>query len=168
MHVPTILRKARGSAFTRWWMNQLLAMMIPFNRPHGFHVRPLPEGGVAVSIPFWRINRNHIRGVHACALATAAEMASGLGLLEHLDPKEYRLILRQLIMDYHYQGKDRVTATSRPDAGVITDQVLVPLRVQERVDYRSTVELHDSKGNHVATGTATWQVKAWDKVRTKR
>jgi hypothetical protein len=35
------------------------------------------------------------------------------------------------------------------------------------VDHTSVVELHDRSGNHLATGTVTWQVKEWSKVRTK-
>ena len=76
MHLPTLLTKARSSGFTRWWLNHALSWLIPFNRPHGFKVNPLPEGGIRVSIPNWRVNRNHIKGIHACALATAAEMCS--------------------------------------------------------------------------------------------
>jgi hypothetical protein len=29
------------------------------------------------------------------------------------------------------------------------------------------VEVRDAAGNHVATATVTWQVKPWNKVRTK-
>ena len=100
MHLPTLLTKARSSGFTRWWLNHALSWLIPFNRPHGFKVIPLPEGGIRVSIPNWRVNRNHIKGIHACALATAAEMCSGLSLLERLDPKKYRLIMRTLHNDF--------------------------------------------------------------------
>jgi hypothetical protein len=35
------------------------------------------------------------------------------------------------------------------------------------VDYTSTVIVKDMSGNHLATGTVTWQVKEWSKVRTK-
>ncbi|MDQ3101069.1 MAG: DUF4442 domain-containing protein, partial [Bacteroidota bacterium] len=96
MDLPGSLKKARHSAISRWWLNMLLQWSIPFNAPHGFRVVPLIEGGMRVDIPFWRVNRNHIRGIHACALATAAEMCSGLSLLEHLDPGKYRLIMRSL------------------------------------------------------------------------
>lgn len=168
MHLPSILRRARKSSFTRWWMNMVLSYMIPFNRPHGFRVTPLPDGGVSVRVPFWRINRNHVNGIHACALATASEMASGLGLLEQLDPKQYRVILRTLNMEYHYQGKEAVVATSLPIGEAMESKVLIPLRESGVVDHTDVVELKDGSGNHIATGTATWQIKAWDKVRTKR
>ena len=167
MHLPTLLQKARVSAFSRTLLNAILPWMIPFNRPHGFKVVPLPEGGISVQIPYWRINRNHIKGIHACALATAAEMCSGLSVLEHLDPKHYRLIMRSLHMDYHYQAKMNAVASCSPDPEMIRTTVVEPLKTTEAVDYTSTVLLKDSKGNHLATGTITWQVKGWGKVRTK-
>ncbi|MBK7945502.1 MAG: DUF4442 domain-containing protein [Flavobacteriales bacterium] len=88
MNVPRLLDRARHSGIARRWANLLLPFIIPFNRPHGFRLVPLKEGGITVEVPYWRINRNHIRGIHACALATAAEMCSGLSVLERLDPKE--------------------------------------------------------------------------------
>ncbi len=167
MNLPSILQKARTSSFTRWWMNMVLDHMIPFNAPHGFRVHPLPDGGIRVNIPYWRVNRNHIKGIHACAMATAAEMCSGLSVLEHLDPKRYRLIMRSLHMAYHYQAKSNAYARCTPSAGDIATTVLDPLKSSDAVDYASIVELHDVKGNHLATGTVTWQVKDWTKVRTK-
>ena len=167
MHLPTLLQKARTSSFTRWKLNALLPWMIPFNRPHGFKVVPLKEGGISVRIPYWRINRNHIKGIHACCLATAAEMCSGLSVLEQLDPRQYRLIMRSLHMEYRYQARQAAVATCAPAAAHIADTMVRPLATQEAVDHTSTVELHDRSGNHLATGTITWQVKKWDKVRTR-
>ncbi len=167
MHLPTLLAQARTSAFTRWKLNALLPWMIPFNRPHGFKVVPLPEGGISVHIPYWRINRNHIKGIHACCLATAAELCSGLSVLEQLDPRQYRLIMRSLHMQYHYQAKQAAVARCAPSATAITDEVVRPLQDQAAVEHSSTVELHDRSGNHLATGTVVWQVKRWDQVRTK-
>ena len=163
-----MLANARTSGLSRWWLNAVLPWMIPFNRPHGFKVIPLPTGGISVRIPNWRINRNHIRGIHACCLATAAEMCSGLSVLEQLDPKQYRLIMRSLHMEYHFQAKKDAAATCIPTAKEIEEQVITPLAQQESVDYTSTVMLKDSSDNHLATGTVTWQVKPWSKVRTKR
>lgn len=168
MHLPTLLARARRSRLHRWWLNTALAHTVPFNRPHGFRVVPLSHGGIQVSIPMRRMNRNHIRGIHACALATAAEMCSGLSVLEQLDPKEYRLIMRSLQVTYHYQAKLKAVATCVPDPEVMMREVIGPLRTQDTVDHASTVQVHDVKGNHLATATITWQVKPWSKVRTKR
>lgn len=167
MNVPQLLSRARHSMLWRWWANALLPWIIPFNRPHGFRVAPLKEGGISVEVPYWRINRNHIKGIHACALATAAEMCSGLTVLEQLDPKHYRMIMRELRMQYHYQAKRRTIASSAPTIDEIEEQVVRPLQQAEAVDYTNTVILRDVSGNHIATGTVTWQVKPWSKVRTK-
>lgn len=168
MNVPALLSKARHSSVQRWWTNFIFPWIVPFNRPHGFKILPLKTGGISVEIPYWRINQNHIRGMHACALATAAEMCSGLSVLELVDPKEYRMIMRTLRMEYHYQAKKRTTATCVPTAREIEEQVVGPLQAADSVDYTNTVLLKDSAGNHIATGTVTWQVKPWSKVRTKR
>ncbi len=168
MHLPTLLAKARTSGLTRWWLNAVMPWTVPFNRPHGFKVEPLPSCGISVRIPNWRINRNHINGIHACALATAAEMCSGLSVLEQLDPKKYRLIMRSLHMEYHYQAKQEALATCVPTVSEIEEKVVRPLQAQDSVEYTSTVMVNDKSGNHLATGTVTWQVKEWEKVRTKR
>ncbi|MBL7963379.1 MAG: DUF4442 domain-containing protein [Flavobacteriales bacterium] len=168
MNIPVLLQAARRSRSARLKLDLMLPFAIPFNRPHGYRVRPLPEGGIRVHIPYWRVNFNHIRGIHACALATAAEMCSGLSVLEHLDPRQYRLIMRSLHMDYHFQAKRAAFAECRPDGAVIREQVVEPLRTDDRVEYQSTVEVHDVDGHHLATGTIVWQVKPWANVRTAR
>ncbi len=153
---------------SRLLLNALLRFKIPFNQPHGFRVEPLKEGGIKVHIPYWRINRNHIKGIHACALATAAEYCSGLALLEHLDAAKYRLIMKSLHMDYHYQAKAHAHAVFAPSEAEIVQQVIEPLKSTDAVLYTARVELHDVKTNHLATGLITWQVKDWEKVRTGR
>ena len=167
MELAPILAKSRNSAFTRWWMNIGLHWMVPFNRPHGFRVLPLPTGGIRVEIPNWRINRNHIKGIHACCLATAAEYCSGLALMEHLDPKRYRIIMKSFTMDYHYQAKAKAHAEFAPSASELDERIIRPLSSGEPVLYTAEVPLHDISGNHLATGRITWQIKDWGQVRTK-
>lgn len=167
MEVAQLIRSARSSRVSRWLLNSVLSWMIPFNRPHGFKVVPLRSGGIRVDIPYWRINRNHIKGIHACALATAAEYCSGLALLEHLDAKKYRLIMKSLQMEYHYQAKADARAVFAPGISEVTSQVIDPLRSGEAVLYTAVVELHDVKENHLATGKITWQVKEWGSVKTR-
>jgi len=120
-----------------------------------------------IAAPVWSVIVPRIVPRVACALATAAEMCSGLSVLEHLDPKHYRLIMRSLHMAYHYQAKRAAIATCAPNAEVIRTTVVEPLARTEAVDHVSTVQVHDSEGKHLATGTITWQVKGWGSVRTK-
>ncbi|MCB0792851.1 MAG: DUF4442 domain-containing protein [Flavobacteriales bacterium] len=166
MDLTALLTRARTSRFSRWLLQHVLNDRIPFNRPHGFRVEPLLGGGVRVHVPYWRINQNHIRGIHACALATAAEMGSGLSVLERLDPRQYRLIMRSLHMDYHYQAKQNAAATAIPDADAL-ERLETGLADQDSAEYTSVVRVEDKAGNHVATGTVVWQVKPWTRVRTR-
>ena len=167
MDLPFLLRRARASSLWRIVLNRLLPWKIPFNAPHGFEAIPMRDGGIKVKIPFWRVNRNHIRGIHACAMATAAEMCSGLAIMEHLDPKEYRLIMRSLKMEYHFQAKRSAFAICVPPIGAIEQQVILPLRTHPSIEMESTVRVEDSDGQHLANGTIVWQVKEWGQVRTK-
>ena len=70
-------------------------------------------------------------------------------------------------MEYHYQAKQKATAVCVPTEKEIQEKVIDPLRTSDSTDYTSTVKVHDKSGNHLATGTVTWQVKEWKKVRTK-
>lgn len=165
MDLAKLIASARTSAWKRFVLNHLLGWKIPFNRPHGFRVIPI-QGGIRVRIPYWPVNRNHINGIHACALATGAELCSGLSLLEHLDAKRYRLIMASLHMDYFKQAKRTTFAESKPPRDAIK-VVIEGLKREESVRYQSTIELHDDQGLHVATGTVEWQVKEWGRVRMK-
>ena len=165
MNLRSLLSSARTSRWKRFVLNYALGWKIPFNRPHGFRVIPI-EGGIRVRIPYWPVNRNHINGMHACALATGAELCSGLSLLEHLDAKQYRLIMASLNMQYFKQAKRATFAESKPARDAIY-AVIEGLKKEEAVRYQSTIELHDDQGLHVATGTVEWQVKEWGRVRTK-
>jgi len=168
MDLVALLRSARSSRKARWWLNLALGRAIPFNRPHGFRVVPQEAGGIRVDIPFLSVNRNHIKGLHACCLATAAEFCSGLALLEHLDDRKYRIIMKSLRMEYLFQGKGAAFAVFTPSKSDIEKHILQYLRTDEAVLYTAEVPVHDRNANHLATAYITWQVKDWSRVRTKR
>ena len=100
-----LVLKAKNSKFYLWVLNLVLLRVVPFNNQHKLKVLSIGEGEVCVSASYTRKNMNHIKGVHACLLATLCEYATGLSLLLHLSPKEYRVILKNINMTYHYQAK---------------------------------------------------------------
>lgn len=168
MDLRRIIERSRTSAISRWGLNLALGRMIPFNRPHGLRVRPLAKGGIRVEIPFRRTNQNHIRGIHACCLATAAEFCSGLALMEHVDPQRYRIIMKEIRMEYHFQAKSRAYAEFAPTREVLDEGLMRPLETGAPLLFVAEVPVHDIAGNHLATGKITWQIKEWAQVRTKR
>lgn len=167
MDLARWIAAARTSRWRRWLLNAALRWRIPFNGPHGLRAEPRAEGGIRVRVPYWRINRNHIRGIHACALATAAEFCSGLALLEVLDARRYRLIMKSLHMDYHYQAKRDAVAVYVPDRQTLDACTRSLADGASAMLHEAVVELHDAGGAHLATGRITWQIKAWEQVRTK-
>lgn len=163
----TILRRAQTSSFFRWLLNAQLFRMIPFNNPHGFAVHCLSDWSVTTILPYRRVNHNHIRGLHACALATVTEFTSGLVLINHLDPKKFRIILKRLEMDYHYQGKMDAFGTFTITPEWLNEQVFTPLASAESVVVPCAVEIHDRDHNLLTTGVCHWQVKSWSRVKTR-
>ncbi len=162
-----ILEKAKHSAFYLKVLNWSLARMIPFNKPHGFKIHEIDDFRLKIIIPYRRKNFNHIRGLHACALATISEFATGFLLLSSLDIKKYRLIMQRLEMDYHYQGKMDAFAEFKISKEWLNENIINPLQTQEAVVVTCEVKIHDSKGNHLTTGKVFWQIKDWGRVKTK-
>src|SRR3569623_3036662 len=96
----TLIQKAKTSSFYRKVLNWSLNKMIPFNRPHHFQIVEIDDYKLKSRVPYRKSNFNHIRGIHACALATVTEFTSGFLLITRLDAKKYRLIMQRLEMDY--------------------------------------------------------------------
>ncbi len=167
MDLQNILVRARGSKFYRFLLNFGLNRMIPFNKPHGFKIVDVGENRIRVRLPYRRRNLNHIRGLHACALATVTEFTSGLMLISRLDPKKYRLIMQRLEMDYHYQGKTDAFAEFAIDDEWLKQQVFTPLQTNESIVVACEVKINDDANNHLTTGKVFWQIKDWQKVKTK-
>ena len=118
-------------------------------------------------MPYKRRNFNHIKGLHACGLATISEFATGFLLLSSLDMKKYRMILQRLEVNYLYQGKMDATAEFIISKEWVEEKILTPLKTQDTVVVPCEVKIHDLKGNHLTTGVVFWQFKEWTKVRTK-
>ena len=168
MFDPTsILEKAKTSSFYRWVLNLSLSRMIPFNKPHGFEVLEIEDYRLKTLIPYKKSNFNHIRGLHACGLATISEFTTGFLLLNALDPKKYRIIMQRLEMNYHYQGKIDATAEFSITKEWLQEKIIMPLQTQESVVVPCEIKIHDIKGNHLTTGLIFWQFKDWSKVKTK-
>lgn len=140
---------------------------VPFNKPHGFKVLEIGDDHLTVYVPYKKANFNHIKRMHACALATLSEFTTGLSLLRKLNAKKYRIILKSLRMEYYYQGKTGITATYTIDDSWIEEKIINPLKTEDAVTVMLEIESHDTKNNHISTGFIEWQVKDWKKVRTK-
>lgn len=162
-----IIEKAKKSSFYRSLLNFSLDRMIPFNKPHGFSVVEIGDYHLKTRIPYKKSNFNHIRGLHACALATISEFTTGFLLVTKLDAKKYRLIMQKLEMNYHYQGKMDGYATFTISEEWLDKNIYTPLDASDSVVIICEVKIHDANENHLTTGFVHWQIKDWRKVKTK-
>jgi acyl-coenzyme A thioesterase PaaI-like protein len=162
-----IVEKAKKSSFYRGLLNFLLDRMIPFNKPHGFHVVEIGDYELKTCIPYRKSNFNHIKGLHACALATISEFTTGFLLITQLDAKKYRLIMQKLEMNYHYQGKMDAYAEFKISKDWLNKEIYLPLKSVDAIVVVCEVKITDKNGNHLTTGFVHWQIKDWSKVKTK-
>jgi acyl-coenzyme A thioesterase PaaI-like protein len=163
----TFIERAKHSKFYLWMLNAGLARMIPFNKPHGFRILNFGDYHIELLIPYKRKNLNHIRGLHACALATLSEYGTGLLLISRLGFDTYRIIMQRLEMDYHYQGKMDATAHFSISPEWLQQHILEPLKSQESVIVVCEIKIIDAQGKHLTTGKVHWQIKEWKRVKTK-
>ena len=166
-NLKNIFSQAKTSSFYLWLLNWGLSRKVPFNRPHGFRILKLGEDDIETLLPFKTLNLNHIKSLHACALATVSEFSTGAFLLSKLDPARYRLILKELKMEYHYQGKTAAKCRFGLSGDEINKMILKPLESGDSVLVECIAKTFDNQENHLATGNVTWQIKDWSKVKTK-
>lgn len=161
------IERAKHSRFSLWLLNAGLARMIPFNKPHGFRIVEIGDYHIKLQLPYKRRNLNHIRGLHACALATLSEFATGLLLISKLGFDTYRIIMHRLEMDYHYQGKMNASAHFAISDSWLHENIYEPLKSGEAANVVCEIKIFDEQNNHLSTGKVHWQIKEWKRVKTK-
>ena len=114
-------------------------------RPRIVHFEP---GHTRVQMADRRRVRNHLRSIHAVALANLGELSSGLAVVGALGP-EARAILTGLEMTYQKKARGLLEAETQVD---------VPKPVTENIDLIATAHIRDSAGEVVATAHATWRL----------
>ena len=75
--------------------------------------------------------------------------------------------MQKMEMNYHYQAKIDTVVSFKIDQEWLTKHVIDPLKTSESVVINCEVVSHDSQNNHLTTGHIYWQIKPWDKVKTK-
>lgn len=164
----SIVEKAKTSKFYLWLLNVVLLKTVPFNKPHNIRVTSFGEDEVTLTAYNIKPNRNHINGIHACLLATLCEYASGLSLLLHLSPKEYRIILKTIHMTYHYQAKTAVNVVFKLTKQQVETDVITPLKSSDAIFHEFKVDVYDTEKHHICTGLINWQIKAWKNVKMRK
>lgn len=161
-----LLQKSRSNPRYLWLLNLVVRYIVPFNKPHNIKIKTVGNDFVETTIPYSKKNFNHVKGIHACAIATIGEFSAGLTLMCQFSPLAYRIILSRLEIDYLYQAKKPLVAKA-----ILTEidknNILQMLSSQEKTSQMMMTEIIDTDQQKIAFVKSTWQIKDWKKVKTK-
>jgi hypothetical protein len=161
-----IAHKAFHSRFYRALLSRILSIAVPFNSPHRLRIMEMGMGYAKVKLPFIRSNRNHVKSVHACALATLCEFTCGIAVMTILSSDKFRIVLKSLHMEYQYRGRGDLFCEYRLDPQAFIKEHSSLLESGEPLIYETLAKVYDLKGNIICTGQATWQIKKWESVKS--
>jgi acyl-coenzyme A thioesterase PaaI-like protein len=148
----------------RIFLDKILSFKIAFNRPHGILVRDLSPTECTTTLPMKSLNTNHLKGIHACALALVGEYSSGLIILRNTGLKDYRIILKEMHVKYEKQAKGQVTGRAVLTSEHIT-QLKEELPQSGEVLIKLQTEMFNQKNERVAVAETHWHLKNWNKVK---
>ena len=127
--------------------SKLLGRIVPYTGSIRPRVLELTERGARIEMRDRRAVRNHLRSIHAIALANLAELSTGLPLAYAVQPRG-RTILVSLTVDYLKKARGTLVGTSS----------FIPPRADRDEDIDITVEVRDEAGEVVARALARWRV----------
>lgn len=134
-----------------WAFSRFVGRMAPYSGSIGARVERLEPGRCDVVLRDRRRVRNHLRSVHAIALANLGELASGLAAMTAL-PQGVRGIPFRITIDYLKKARGRLTAYGTADMPAVDE----PGRdVTGEVDAR----IVDEAGDVVAHVRVQWKLE---------
>ncbi len=131
----------------KWLFSRIIGFTVPYTGSIAANVAILEPGHGKITLRERRKVSNHLRSVHAIALANLSEMVTGLTLLNSL-PDDARGILTGLQIQYHHKARGLLTAECVCET---------PVDNSER-EIQVTGEIKNEEGEVVATATATWRI----------
>ena len=131
--------------FGKTIFSRIVGLLVPYTGSIRANVEVLEPGFGVVVMKDRRRVRNHLRSVHAIAMANLGEMVTGVTLMYAL-PDKTRGILTGIEMEYHKKARGELRAECRCD---------VPKNNKEQ-EKKVLAEIKDASDDVVATATATW------------
>lgn len=127
--------------------SKAVGQMAPYTATIGAEIDELSRGYARLHMRDRRAVRNHLKSIHALALANFGEETSGLAMMSKL-PAGMRGIVTAIHIDYLKKARGTLIAESTaPD---------VERGVQ--AEYEAVADIRDAAGDTVARFRATWLI----------
>jgi acyl-coenzyme A thioesterase PaaI-like protein len=147
-------------------LQKVLNSAIPFNIPHKFKFIELSDIRSQVSLPYIKYNKNHLGGIHACAIAALGEYTSGISVLKNFGFTKNRIILSDLHVNYIKQAKEAVTGEVTVDKDELK-RVVDELKLEGVSEITLATNIINSNDEIVSVVQSTWQLKEWKRIKKK-
>lgn len=144
--VVKMWNKFGHSAAGRKLFNFMLGRTVPYSGTIKAEVLTLGDGKVTIAMNDRRSVRNHLRSIHAIALANLGELASGMAMFSKI-PNSTRAIVVDLDIKYLKKARGRLIATGIANP---PDVIIEPTRSIVEA------EIKDASGDIVATINVHW------------
>lgn len=141
-------RRLSSKPAGRWLFSRMVGRMAPYTGSMGARVEELEPGRAVVTLRDRRAVRNHLRSIHAIALANLGELASGLAASAAMPPG-VRGIPVEIRIEYLHKARGTLTATGTARLPEITK----PTSAEVYADIRNV------ENESVARVTVRWQLE---------
>jgi acyl-coenzyme A thioesterase PaaI-like protein len=132
----------------RWLFSRLVGRTAPYSGTIGARVQTLGPGHAVLTMRDRRGVRNHLRSVHAIALANLGELASGLAAVATLPPGVRGIPVR-ISIEYHRKARGTLTARGSASFPAFEGSIRSPVHAV----------IEDASGEAVATVTVEWALE---------
>lgn len=144
--VVVMWNKFGHSVLGRALFNFLLGLIVPYSGSIHAKVLSLGDGKVCIAMNDRRAVRNHLKSIHAIALANLGELASGMAMFSVV-PNSTRAIVVDLEIQYLKKARGRLIATGKANPPDIIDEPIKSI---------VEAEIKDAVGDVVATMNVHW------------
>ena len=136
--------RAKGSRLSRRLFSRALGRFAPYTGTIGARVEELEPGHSLVTMRDRKAVRNHLKSVHAVALANLTEVSGSLAIIASMQPNT-RMIPVRLETEYVKKARGLLTAEGSCE----------PLEPGFEGELQGKVVIRDDSGDEVARGRVT-------------